>query len=103
MGTSTASRLLLSGEIISANEAYNARICEFVEPDSAKAMEKSRALCKSMAVSAVAGPLLLRNIREEYDEGLDKALWKEADSQALCYTKAELERKILDMMKPKDK
>jgi len=85
-----AARLLLTGDIISAEEAQRlGLVVEIVEPD--KLMVHALGMAKKIATaSPVATRLTLKTLRNAQDRLLEEALWREADAQALCYAEQDL-------------
>jgi len=85
-----AARLLLTGDIISAEEAQRlGLVVEIVEPD--KLMAYALGMAKKIATaSPVATRLTLKTLRNAQDRLLEEALRREADAQALCYAEQDL-------------
>ncbi len=90
IGHQNAAYLLLTGQLISGVEARDMGIALFAVP---KADVLSRALdiaAQVAAASPVAVQATLRTLRARQDEGLARALQREADSQAHCYAQPDL-------------
>ncbi|GBG24845.1 3-hydroxybutyryl-CoA dehydratase-like protein, mitochondrial [Hondaea fermentalgiana] len=86
VGPQVAARMLLTGEVVSGAEAKKIGLVadSFDSPEACVA--EAHALAAKMAR---AGPVsvrtCVRSLRMAQDEGLDRALWREADAQAQCY------------------
>merc|ERR1719291_685555 len=93
VGPQVASRMLLTGELISAEQAKEDRLVAAVEPD---ALGASLELAQRISQQ---GPLAVRSclktLRGQLDRGLDEALQREADAQAQSYASAELTAGVL--------
>lgn len=94
VGHQTASRLLLTGEVIGGEEALRlGLVAETVETE--QVLPRTLELARSMAEAGpVAVRSTVRSLRLVADEGLERALWREADAQAHCYSTADLRRGI---------
>lgn len=94
VGHQTASRLLLTGEVIQGDEALRlGLVAESVETD--RVLPRTLELARSMAAAGpVAVRSTVRSLRMLADEGLERALWREADAQAHCYATDDLRRGI---------
>lgn len=85
IGPQRAAKMLLTGELISGEEAARiGLVLEATEED--KVLPTALQLAEKMAAQ---GPLAVRScvrsLRMLHDEGMDRALWREADSQACGY------------------
>ena len=88
VGPQVAARMLLTGELITAQQALAEGLVASVADD---AVEAAEALANQMAGQApIAVRTALRTLRTQQDAGLDAALWREADAQAQCYPSADL-------------
>lgn len=86
-GYETAYRLLLSGDIVSGTEAKELRLVTQVAADGAAAQAEAMKLAERMAAQApVAVRAAVRSLRQKQDEGLERALWREADAQSYGYS-----------------
>lgn len=84
-GPEAASRLLLSGEIISGSEALRLGIVtEAIDSDQCLATAIARAKACAMA-GPTAVQTLVATLRQKQDIGLQAALQREASAQAICY------------------
>mmetsp|Transcript_13803 Transcript_13803/g.34691 ORF Transcript_13803/g.34691 Transcript_13803/m.34691 type:complete len:305 (+) Transcript_13803:66-980(+) len=83
VGPQVAAELLLTGKVISGEEAAQ---CGLV---ARTAEDPLAAAIESAAAMAAAGPVAVRttvrSLRMRQDVGLDQALQREADAQAQCY------------------
>lgn len=94
VGHQAASRLLLTGDVIEGDEALRlGLVAESVAPE--QVLPRSLDLARRMAAAApVAVRGTVRSLRLLADEALERALWREADAQAHCYSTADLRRGI---------
>jgi len=90
VGPQLAARMCLTGEPISGEEAARiGLVLEAVAPEDV--LPRTLALARKVAAQApVAVRSCARTLRLAQDEGLDRALWREADAQAQCYGGADL-------------
>lgn len=86
VGPQIAARLLLTGDVVSGEEAAKlGLVLEAVE--DAEALPRTIALADRIAAQApVAVRGCVRSLRMAHDEGFDKALHREADAQSYCYS-----------------
>jgi len=88
VGPQVASDLLLTGRLITGEEA---RACGLVartaEDPLAAAVEAAGAMASA---APIAVRTCVRTLRLRQDAGLEQALWREADAQAQCYASADL-------------
>ena len=81
-GSQIASELLLTGDIISGEEANRLGLCL----SSGDPLQYSLDLASRIASNSPESVQdLTRSLRMKFDEGLEKALWREADCQAHSY------------------
>jgi enoyl-CoA hydratase len=94
VGPQVAARMMLTGEVLSGEEA--ARVGLVLEAvDEAALMPKALDLAGKIAAQApVAVRACVRSLRMAADEGLDRALWREADAQSYCYSGADLKEGV---------
>jgi len=89
-GPQVAARLLLSGDIFSGTDAMNMGIVSQTADSGAEALDEAVNLASRMAA---AGPLAVQSctatLRAKQDAGLQAALQREADAQAVCYMSAD--------------
>merc|ERR1712032_689755 len=86
-GYETAYRLLLSGDIVSGTDAKDLRLVTQVADDGPSAQAEAMKLAERIAnQSPVAVRAAVRSLRLKQDEGLDRALWREADAQSYGYS-----------------
>ena len=90
VGPQAAARMCLTGEPVSGAEAARiGLVLEAVAPE--EVLPRTLALARQVAAQApVAVRSCARTLRLAQDEGLDRALWREADAQAQCYAGADL-------------
>ena len=101
VGHQSAAKLLLSGELISAEEAVRVGIVSELTEDGNKCVERSLELAEKMATnSSIAVKTTLLTLRSKSNEGLSSALQREADAQAECYAADDL-REGLEAVKNK--
>lgn len=101
LGTSGAARLLLTGDLIDATEAYRLRlvsqVCNTADETRNAAIETALSIAQA---SDVAVRELLATLRG-HDAELDKALQREAEAQATCYADGTDLRNAIDAMRGK--
>ena len=86
-GMEIAMRMLLTGDIILGKEAKELRLVSQITADGASCQEAAMALAGRIASQApVAVRATVRSLRIKQNEGLDKALWREADAQSYGYS-----------------
>lgn len=102
VGHQTASRLLLTGDVIDGDEALRlGLVAEAV--DTEDVLPRTLELARRMAAAGpVAVRSTVRSLRMLADEGLERALWREADAQAHCYSTADL-RSGIEAVRTKSK
>jgi len=89
VGPQQASRLLFTGELITAERALSIGLISDISDGDC--VDDAIALAQSMASSSsVAVRTCVRSLRMKQDEGLDRALTREADSQSQCYVTDDL-------------
>jgi enoyl-CoA hydratase/carnithine racemase len=109
IGAQAAAQLLLTGDIVSAARAKElGLVMDVVDSDASPeragelVVDHAMGLAASLAANdSVAARLLLRTLREDADRGLDRALLREADAQAICYGTPEYRAKVEKMMQKK--
>jgi enoyl-CoA hydratase len=104
-GYENASRLLLSGEIVSGEEALKLRVVGEVAGEVADDCHACvETAMKRANMIAKAGPIAVQSnlisLRRKMDEGLRLALQREAGAQALCYATSDF-AEGLDAIKTK--
>lgn len=94
VGPQFANRMLLSGDLITGEEAARAGlVLEAVDDDHV--VTRTMELAKRMASQApVAVRGCVRSLRMQADEGLDKALLREADAQSYCYSGQDMKEGV---------
>lgn len=86
-GYEVAYRLLLSGDLVSGSEAKDLRLVTEVAADGDTAVARAMELAGRMAAQApVAVRAAVRSLRQKQDQGLESALWREADAQSYGYS-----------------
>lgn len=98
---SKATRLLLSGQLVPAAEARDLGLVDELVPqaadpnsggdeDKCTTLQRAIALSGSFASSSpVAARGMLRTLRAQNNVGLEQALRREADQQAICYARSD--------------
>jgi enoyl-CoA hydratase/carnithine racemase len=87
VGPQLAARMMLTGEVIDGQEALERRLVAAVNEDAVGAAQK---IAGQMAQAApIAVRTCLQTLRQQGDEGLDRALEREAGAQAQCYASAD--------------
>lgn len=94
IGHQNASRLLLTGDVISGEEAMAMGLVA----QCADAADTLNAAVQMGTRIAAAGPVAVRtcvrSLRLEQERDLERALWREADAQAQCYATEDLREGI---------
>ncbi len=91
VGPQQAARLLLTGDVVSGEEAVRLGLALSAHDSEAELMDAAKALAHRIASQGpVAVRTAVRSLRAAADEGLDRALWREADAQAQCYAGPDL-------------
>ena len=107
VGPQIASRMLLTGELISGDEAAKIGLTLESIPATGNTPAENNQIIVKRAVElgqriASQAPLAVRtcvrSIRLNTDEGLEKALWREADSQAHCYSSTDFREGVEAIM-----
>lgn len=87
VGPQVASELLLTGKVISGDEAERCGlVARTAEDPLAAAMESAEMMA---AAGPVAVRTCVRSLRQRQDLGLEQALQREADAQAQCYASGD--------------
>lgn len=85
-GYETAFRLLLTGDLVTGDDAKELRLVSQLADDGPAAQAAALELATRIAAqSPIAVRLAVRSLRTKQEEGLEAALWREADAQAHCY------------------
>jgi enoyl-CoA hydratase len=93
-GNETAAYLLLTGALISGAEAV-ARGLAFEHVPADRVLDRAIEVARQIALQApLAVRQTLRTLRAREDEGLERALAREADAQALSYATSDLREGI---------
>jgi len=104
LGHQTASVLLLTGDLISAQKALDVgMVYEVVDGEQAlkeKALDFAARIARN---PQVATKLCLKNLRMQQTEGLERMLIREADCQAHSYAEGSLKQTILTMKSKTEK
>ena len=86
IGNQMASQLMLTGQVISGTEAHRIGLVSEITESPEACVERSVALARQMCAAApLAVRTCVRSLRMQQDEGLDRALWREADAQSQVY------------------
>jgi len=89
-GLQTASRVLLTGDIVSGEEALRLGLVAASLEDASAAHAEALAVARRIAAqSPLAVRATLKTLRQTSDAGLDAALQREADAQAQSYASAD--------------
>jgi len=89
VGPQVASQLLLTGELISGTEAEKKGVV--AEAVEGEVMERAMEMANQMAKAGpIAVQTCVRTLRNAQDEGLERAVWREADAQAQTYASQDL-------------
>ena len=89
-GPQVASRLLLSGDVLSGDDAAAAGLVAASLPDAPAALAEATALARRVAAqSPLAVRATLRTLRVQADAELERRLQREADAQAQSYASAD--------------
>merc|ERR1712129_108326 len=89
-GHEVAAHLLLTGDVITGAEARDFQLVSHLAKDGPDALVKAMAIAGRMASQApLAVRSLVRSLRQKQEEGLERALWREADAQSYCYGTAD--------------
>lgn len=90
IGNQMASQLMLTGKVINGTEAHRIGLVSEVTKTPEECLERAVNLAREMCNAApLAVRTCVRTLRMQQDEGLDKALWREADAQAEVYNSAD--------------
>lgn len=94
VGPQLAARLALTGDVITGEEAARmGLVLEALEED--KVVPRAMELADRIAAQApVAVRSAVRSLRLLADEGMDRALWREADAQSYSYSGADLKEGV---------
>jgi len=94
VGSQTAARLFLTAELIDAEEALRLGIVtQIAEPE--RTMPTAIAMARKIASqSAIAVQTTLQTLRARQEVGLEAALRREADAQAICYAHPDIHEGI---------
>eukprot|EP00940_MAST-03C_sp_MAST-3C-sp2_P001229 g1229.t1 len=95
-GPENASRMLLTGELVSGEDAKSLRIVGDVSKNPlefavARAIEIAR-------TGPIAVQTCVRTLRKAQSRGLEDSLWREADAQSQCYNSSDMEEGVGAMM-----
>lgn len=104
VGSQIATKMLLTGALITGKEARDlGLVLEHYEPS--EVLNQSLLLARNLASqSSISVQTCVRTLRNELDEKLETALWREADSQAICYAHKDIKEglaAIKEKRKPK--
>ena len=106
-GPETASRLLLSGDLVSGEQALQLGVVSEVAEDGAEALEKAMAMAQRIAKGApLAVSSCLATLRDQTDGGTDSylqaALLREATAQAICYASNDFKEGVQAVAQKRD-
>ena len=89
-GGQAASRLLLTGDVISGAEAREMGLVSASLPDAEAAFDEALGIARRIAAqSPLAVRATLATLRTSTDQGLQRALQRESDAQAQSYASAD--------------
>ena len=90
IGSQMAAQLMLTGKVIDGNEAHRIGLVSEVTNTPEECVQRAVKLAREMSAAApLAVRTCVRTLRMQQDEGLDRALWREADAQALVYNSTD--------------
>jgi enoyl-CoA hydratase len=95
VGPQQAAKLILTGQLVTGKEAERigmvVEAVEASEDEGAKTVSRAMELASMMtAQSPIAVRTAVRSLRLKFDEGFERALWREADAQAQSYASEDL-------------
>lgn len=91
VGPQHAARLILTGDVVSGTEAQAMGMVLETHETPQATLAAAQALAARMAAQApLAVRSSVRTLRNQQDEGLERALWREADAQSQCYASTDL-------------
>jgi len=91
VGQQNAARLILTGDIVTGDEAKAMGMVLETHATPAATLAAAYKIAARMAERApLAVRSAVRTLRNQQDEGLERALWREADAQSQCYGSADL-------------
>ena len=97
-----AAKMLLTGETISGTAALQHGLVLETAPDGDATLARAMEIAEEIASAApIAVRSCVRSLRMAQDEGLERALWREADSQAPCYASQDLGDGVRSLMERK--
>lgn len=95
IGPQLASRLLLTGDVISGSEAEEMGLVASVVEKEEMVLPAALTLARRIAKqSSVAVRATVRTLRSNQDINLERSLWREADAQAHCYAAEDIKEGI---------
>ena len=90
VGDQMAAQLMLTGKVIDGTEAHRIGLVSEVTETPEKCLGRAMELAEEMSAAApLAVRTCIRTLRMQQDEGLDRALWREADAQAQVYNSTD--------------
>jgi enoyl-CoA hydratase len=99
VGPQVAARMLLTGELISGEQAAREGLVLEAVDDERDVLPRAVELGARIAAQApVAVRGAVRSLRMGLDEGLDRALWREADAQSYSYSGPDLREGVEAVM-----
>ncbi|KAI8610283.1 ClpP/crotonase-like domain-containing protein, partial [Chytriomyces sp. MP71] len=93
IGHQAASRLLLTGDLVSAQEAKELGLILQVTPAAdlfPTSLDFARRIASASPVAVRGVIKTMRNGFEGRSGGMEQALWREADTQGLCYSSKDM-------------
>eukprot|EP00658_Telonema_sp_P-2_P012118 TRINITY_DN14617_c0_g1_i1.p1 TRINITY_DN14617_c0_g1~~TRINITY_DN14617_c0_g1_i1.p1 ORF type:complete len:187 (+),score=43.50 TRINITY_DN14617_c0_g1_i1:296-856(+) len=91
VGAQEASKMILTGEVIDGREAHARGLVTKVSETGDATLEDAVAMAEEIAAQApVAVRAATRTLRIGQEDGLERALWREADAQAQTWNSADL-------------
>ena len=90
IGNQMAAQLMLTGKVIDGVEAHRIGLVSEITDTPEECVKRAVKLAKEMSTAApLAVRTCVRTLRMQQDEGLDRALWREADAQAQVYNSTD--------------
>ncbi|KAI9335242.1 enoyl-CoA hydratase [Obelidium mucronatum] len=93
IGHQAASRLLLTGDLVTAQEAKDLGLVLSIHEPQTLFLESLNLARRIAAASPVAVRGVVKTLRNGFQAqsgGMEAALWREADTQAICYKSADM-------------
>jgi enoyl-CoA hydratase/carnithine racemase len=86
IGNQMAAQMMLTGQVIDGKEAHRIGLVSEMTETPESCVDRAVELARQMSNAApLAVRTCVRSLRMQQDEGLEKALWREADAQSQVY------------------